>query len=546
MASVSENSNVDALRIDLTIKCGSDSVKIPTGSVTNWKVDLTPYGYECRVSFWRAFDHGTDAVFDFFVKPDPVSITFSVQSEDNPGDAEIVPLTLEGLVTDKSVYEVVENSMKSMDIYQRHYELVFKDTGQVLFKQHYPVKLLANSTLKSLLTEAMTIEGITLNFDWPFLDEKRTVALIACSKSKTDLSVSFYDWIFWLADTYNGHVYFDYSDQSYSIKSAKKENAGDAVSLRPADVGKALLRLPEELRHSVELLNCYSESSTGIELLNNERGISGCHWDQLVRIPIEADYSSRKTLETDKQISRGNELEVDFPRFPMKFFHPNEYISFNKEFSSDSCWASETYRVVNVTLKGHACREEAESGKDDKVAAFNFSGSSLVEPEDSTWRRLPCYNKPVHPIFVEGKILSSPGEDVEKTYEIHENAQTSEDSYKVSIPLWDQELSVDFMPDLFSGHFFFPAYKHSRVLISLWFDQGRIERFLDFGARTALPQDSQGNHILFGPKEKNETSLKHVLVDQKPVFSIKRVCESDTELVQIEEGTILFKTAEEE
>ena len=45
---------------------------------------------------------------------------------------------------------------------------------------------------------------------------------------------------------------------------------------------------------------------------------------------------------------------------------------------------------------------------------------------------------------------------------------------------------------------------------------------------------------------KTKTSLRHEIVDKKPKFSIKRICSEDTELVQLEEGTILLQTKEEE
>ena len=39
--------------------------------------------------------------------------------------------------------------------------------------------------------------------------------------------------------------------------------------------------------------------------------------------------------------------------------------------------------------------------------------------------------------------------------------------------------------------------------------------------------------------------MRHVYVDNKPVFSLRRREEEDVELLQIEEGTIVLETKEE-
>ncbi|NQY38438.1 MAG: hypothetical protein HRT37_26610 [Alteromonadaceae bacterium] len=69
---------------------------------------------------------------------------------------------------------------------------------------------------------------------------------------------------------------------------------------------------------------------------------------------------------------------------------------------------------------------------------------------------------------------------------------------------------------------------------------------LDWGKGVFLEQDTQGNHLLFGKNNTDETSLRHSYEDKKPVFSIKRTKEKDTELVRLEEGKIILQTKEDE
>jgi hypothetical protein len=112
--------------------------------------------------------------------------------------------------------------------------------------------------------------------------------------------------------------------------------------------------------------------------------------------------------------------------------------------------------------------------------------------------------------------------------------------------LWNKEIKIPFEPDFFTGHFYFPAYKHTRTLVALYFDCAEIDRFLEWGEDVRLPMDTQGNHILFGKNYESQTSMQHVYVDDKPLLSIERISGIDTELIKLEEGTLILQTKEDE
>jgi hypothetical protein len=57
---------------------------------------------------------------------------------------------------------------------------------------------------------------------------------------------------------------------------------------------------------------------------------------------------------------------------------------------------------------------------------------------------------------------------------------------------------------------------------------------------------TQGNNFLFGKNADDQTSLSHAYEDGNPVLAIKRNKENDTELVRLEEGSIILQTCEEE
>ena len=47
-------------------------------------------------------------------------------------------------------------------------------------------------------------------------------------------------------------------------------------------------------------------------------------------------------------------------------------------------------------------------------------------------------------------------------------------------------------------------------------------------------------------KAEDQTSVSHTYVDAKPVLTVKRVKDKDTELLEMQDGKILLRTKEEE
>ncbi len=531
----------EPLDIKLELTVGSNPVNIPAGSIKGCRLEMGPLGYEGSVDFWQAFDDSQDNAIDNIEDTEQMFLRLSIRSVLD--DPKIIPesLVVNGLVTYKTIREVVQEELNEAPVYQRHYKLHFKDAAQVLWRQHYPAVLLTDTTLSDLI-KSVTVKGVSLKLDWDFLEESRTVSFLPCGGDV--YKTSFYDWLLWLAETYGAHIYYDYSTNSYTLADTKAPKASP-VTLIAKQVGDVTVHLPEECRHNVRLLNAYSEAPASDEI-EQERSIAGCRRDVVFRQPLASEYASRKTLEGNRLISRGKELEISLKYFPAASFSPNDFIEFSNEFSNSLSWSSGSYRVTHMYVDVTAVEQSAEKGKHDETSAFDVAVSVKAEPEDNEFRHIPKYVQPNYPVYVEGKILSDKGDIPDKTYEIGEDAQSGLEAYLVKIPLWNQDLWVEFMPNTLPSHFFFPAYKAARVLISLWFDHGRIESFLDFGSEVALPQDTQGNHILFGPNSEHKTSMSHIMKDQKPVFALKRTCKVDTELMKIEEGTILLLTQEEE
>jgi hypothetical protein len=95
-----------------------------------------------------------------------------------------------------------------------------------------------------------------------------------------------------------------------------------------------------------------------------------------------------------------------------------------------------------------------------------------------------------------------------------------------------------------TGTFYVPVYKHERVRVACFFDRAEIVRVLDHRPGARVPQDGQGQHLLFGKADKSQTSVLHDYQSDKPVLRVLRTNENDTVLFRLEEGKMTLKVEE--
>ena len=200
----------------------------------------------------------------------------------------------------------------------------------------------------------------------------------------------------------------------------------------------------------------------------------------------------------------------------------------------------------DIFIQAKAVDEGPDADHNMEYSRYNIDMRSRLELKDEEALNLPPFKAPSYPIHVEGKIVSEQGSDEEETYQIYEHPQSALDQYRVKIPLFeDKEIVVPYEPLFAPGHFYFPAIKEERVLVSLDFHSAQIERFLDWRPHGRLPMDTQGNHLLLGKTASDKTSINHVYEDNKPQLNVKRTYDSDTEKIQLHEGRIVLETKEE-
>ncbi|HEX8436646.1 MAG TPA: hypothetical protein VF697_16170, partial [Archangium sp.] len=96
----------------------------------------------------------------------------------------------------------------------------------------------------------------------------------------------------------------------------------------------------------------------------------------------------------------------------------------------------------------------------------------------------------------------------------------------------------------FPGHFFFPPYKNTRVMVGLHFDRAELLRFLDWKEGVRTPQDGQGDQVLLGWNKTSQTAMTHDFQDDKPVWRMHRTSGGDTQVVRMGEGHLFIQVKE--
>ena len=222
-------------------------------------------------------------------------------------------------------------------------------------------------------------------------------------------------------------------------------------------------------------------------------------------------------------------------------------VKFGKNiWQKNHVYSDNTYRVFEIHMSGTAKNQDLSATYNAAYSDYDMEMTIGLELESCPKIHVPQFKAPDYPVLVEGKIVSESGEDTDKTYQIYTDENTSLEEYSVHIPLWDRKIKAPFIPGIFTGHFYFPAFKHARVLVALYLDRAEILQFLDWGEGSRLPMDAQGNHILFGKNASSQTSMRYLYTEGKPELTIKRTSQKDTEMIRMEEESIIIQTQDEE
>ncbi len=532
----------ESLKLNLKLNIKGETINVPGANVKKCRLELHNYGFEGHLVFWAPSDQRKDDLFTKFASPDLIGISLGINAVYNMPDPAPDPIEIKGLVTEKSVKEIFYPGVKKNPVLYRKYEVYFKDPAQVLWTQHFPSDLVVKTTMKDVI-ESQVVEGISIEMDWDILTKQRPMICLGLGAQRNE--ASFYDFLISFISFYNGVMIYDYKNNKYKIKG-EKEIEGQPGNLGPEDIEVNQIKWFPVFRNNIKMRNGLAEGPV-TEPIIQEQAVEGINKEILVRIPVQDHFTSLKTLETNKLKVREFEVEVDLKKYPELAIVPGSLVRIKSSGWGDKMFIlDKEFRTYNIVYESMAVDQNPENDIDCEFTQYNTHLTTMLEQKAGKWIHLPEFRKPSYPVFAEGKIICEVGDDPDKTYQIEKDSNTSQDQYRIKIPLWDKEIRILFECDYLNPHFYFPFYRDIKLLIGLNLFSAYIDRVLEWGPRVRLPHDTQGNHILFGKDEKDETSMRHIYEDNKPVLSIKRVLENDTELVRMEEGLITIQTKEEE
>ncbi|NBD11121.1 hypothetical protein [Corallococcus silvisoli] len=527
----------EKLKLELTVTAGEQAFPIPGGQVRDFSLRMTPTGFRCTLSFWTSLEKADAALFTAFSKPDLVRVRLALSGVYDPPPT---PLLVQGIVTEKRVSGTAHGHKDSVAVAFRQYTVTFEDPARVLWTQHRPVELHTAKKLSELL-DAHKPGGLLLAYDWDALDARQ--ALVCLGIGEDVPSASFYDFVIWYVDTRGGVLTYDSPTDTYTF-SAKKPAAGSVTALSRRHVERVDVELPPVIRHGTRVLNGFGAGATTVAL-EQAQAVAGIQHDVLVRTPIAAEAEQRQSLEKERLRVRKRRLRLTFLDVPPVALHPGSLIKLDGPlWSPDLVGLGEDLRVAELSFEGAGLQAGPHDGQQEATAGYEVTLSVLLEQKSDPVPALPAYRPPRYPIYVEGKVHSPGGEATDRIYLQVDDAKTSVTNYRVTVPLWNKTVSVPAEPGLFPGTFYFPPYKNERALIALHFEYAELHRFLDWGDGVRMPQDSQGDQILFGKNGANQTALTHDFQDNKPVWNLGRVNSNDTEIIRLSEGHLLIQTKE--
>jgi hypothetical protein len=538
----------DRLTLGLTLTIGDKQHEIPGSAVKALALDLHSYGFSGAVEFVVIDDadqggQEDDELIADFVTADLIVVDLSVKTQfpDPETEQAIEPVRVTGLCTARSVEEIPDRAPDRTLIWRR-YRVEIADPARVLWSQHFPVELYTQKSLKDVII-AQQNTRIRVTHEWEALAAPAPQVFLHL---RPEDEASFYDFLAWYVDRHAGVWIHDYADRSYRLSAARDASA-TPEELVGDDVASLRVVYPEVARYQRSVVNTFA-GAAAIKPIANERSLDPIRQDYLVRFPIAQHLDDRVALEKSRLVVRSRELEIVFARWPRVTFGPGSLIKFLSEnlFAPAALQLTGAFRVFHHRLEARARDPHPEVDRDLSSTSYEIELSARLEQQDETYPRLPSYVQPTYPGHVEGKVVSEQGADADLTYQFYTDEDTSLDHYKISIPVWsDQVITAPYHPGHGSGKVYVPLYKGARVLLEMHLFHAAVARVLDWREGVRLAQDAQGEQIFWGKRATAGTMVNHRYDDDKPVFRIARAHDKDKATIEIKEGVLTLQVKED-
>ena len=532
------------LAINLGLTMGSDTFAVTGGAVRSLEVELKPWGFEAALSFLVARGEDGDELFVPFSSGALTWATVGFRTTRRRPEGEEADLfELRGVVVDRWVEETIGHGLSGKPVVRRLYGIRLVDAASALWTLHHPCELHTEVTPKQII-ERHVPEGLTLEFDHRPLEAEQRMLFLGLL-APPDGEASFYDWVVWLLDRSGGHLGYDYRQKRHRLATLHARDPSPA-ELSFKDVEPRLL-FPEPPRASGRVHNG-STLQAGVQDVTQPFSTTGVRRDRLLVTALPKDVERAKARMGERLRREPEGAELVLRRFPQDALYPGRVLKL-EGFGQPARVTGKAYRVVELRIEGHATtlREDepdTEGTLKELTVRLEARASARLELVDGSVPRLPPHRVPAYPHRVEGKIVGA-GKPEERTWVTREDPDTSLRFQTVDVPLWNKKILVPFEPNGDTGHFFFPAFQETRVMVELELDSASIERFLDWPAGAVGTEESQSNRLLLGKKAADETLLEHRFTDGKPELTLLRTRGPDKQTMEISEGLLRIVVEEE-
>jgi hypothetical protein len=549
---IENHSQVESLAFTLDISIDGNTFSIPGANIKECDLEAFSYGFCCTLGFYLPIDQREDTLIDSFTTENLIEIELGISAVHNLPDPAPDALKVKGLVTERTLTEQAYRQVSGAPVLYRYYQINVRDPAQVLWQQHYPSELYVDDCMSSVIN-AQVFSPISLTIDFEPAEQVFPIICLPlgntekCHPGETGMtnSASFYDFLLDYTQRNNGFFYYDYQSHTYGL-SADEPELQTGTAFLPYEIDHIKTYWPAVKRSVTNVLNGAAQNSSQSPVANTQ-AVEGIKHDIMLRQSIDSRFNARKNLESNQVLKTGEQLCVEFSQWPQQTFWPSYAFSTHPEVhGSHFSYAKKSYRAHSFFISTKTLDSAPEKDVDLTFTQYNMRYQVHAHLADSPQPVLPEFQVPRYPLYVEGLIVSEQGEDDEKTFDTPSNDDTGQFEYKVYVPLWDLTIKVMLEPDFLNSHFYFPFYRDTKLLLSVDLHRAHIAKVLSWGEGVQLPMATQGNHILFGKNSEDQTSLSHAYEDGKPVLAIKRNKENDTELVRLEEGSIILQTCEEQ
>lgn len=541
----------ECLALTLTLTINGQQYQIPGANVKVCELSAFRYGFNGKLEFYLPNDQRPDALLSAFVGAELISIDLSIKPVLNLPSPAPQAFQVKALVSEKALHEQAYRELKGAPVLYRYYRMVFCDPAQFIWQQHYPSELYVDTTMASVI-KAQVFSPITLDIDFPPADTTLPLVCLALGNADHISSqqtgqhnqASFYDFLLTYVSDNNGYFTYDYTKHSYQI-SAEEPSLKQSKAYFPHDIARIQHYWPPIKRSVTHLLNATADNQQNIAV-PEDLAIDGLKYDLIMRHTLDAQFEQHKGRLTTRIQTNGPFLHVHFTQWPLHNCWPECEIQLEPEVDGqDFLHSNRSYRCHSLFVSLVALEPQPEQDIDLEFTRYQLNYHAGAHPTDKPQPHIPQPMMCCYPLYAEGIVVSEQGEAPEKTYDVPANQDNGQFEYKIHIPLWDQIIKVVLEPDYLNSHFYFPFYRNTKLLIAFDLYRAHIVKVLSWGDGVALPMATQGNHILFGKTNTDQTSLSHIYQDGKPVLAIKRNKQNDTELLQMEEGSIVLQTWEQ-